>query len=462
MSKTYEKAKAALKFASTFEMRGTVTDVRGLVVEGTGPFVPVGATVTIHSGQQSLEAQVVGFRSDKILVMPYAEPQGLAPGAVITSSGLESHIPAGEHLLGRVIDGMGRPIDGKPLSPAGEVVPLYRDPPNPVSRRRVAEPFDLGVKAMNSFLTMGGGQRTGIMAGSGVGKSTLLGMIAKHSTSEINVIGLIGERGREVREFIERDLGPEGLKRSVVVVATGNESALMRIRASFYATALAEYFRDQGKKVVLMLDSVTRLAMAQREIGLAIGEPPSTRGYTPSVFSLLPKLLERAGTTAGEGSITGLYTVLVEGDDMNEPVADAVRGILDGHVVLSRDLAAKGHFPAIDILQSTSRVMRDIVPGELVDLATEGRDILSTYRETEDLITIGAYKSGQNPRVDRAVLGIEELNGYLRQKPDERVPIEESWKGLAEVIESSNQRVNQLYQQQVNAASANAEEASTP
>ena len=284
------------------------------------------------------------------------------------------------------------------------------------------------------------------MAGSGVGKSTLLGMIAKHSKSEVNVIGLIGERGREVREFIERDLGEEGLKRSVVVVATGNESALMRIRASLYATALAEYFRDQEKKVVLMLDSVTRLAMAQREIGLAIGEPPSTRGYTPSVFSLLPKLLERAGTTEGQGSITALYTVLVEGDDMNEPVADAVRGILDGHVVLNRDLASKGHFPAIDVLQSISRVMNDIVPSQFVDIASEARDILATYKDTEDLITIGAYKAGQNPRVDRAVGAIDMLNSFLRQKPDERVSLEDACKNLITVVEQANKKVNELYQ----------------
>ncbi|NBW40284.1 FliI/YscN family ATPase [bacterium] len=446
MSSAFQKASSVLDFTSACEMRGTVTDVRGLIIEGTGPFVSVGSTVDIRSGSHLIQAQVVGFKKDRILIMPYAEPQGLAPGATITSTGLESHVPVGPHLLGRVIDGMGRPLDGRPLVPGGEAVPILRDPPNPVSRRRVSEPFDLGVKAMNGFLTMGEGQRTGIMAGSGVGKSTLLGMIAKHSKSEVNVIGLIGERGREVREFIERDLGEEGLKRSVVVVATGNESALMRIRASLYATALAEYFRDQEKKVVLMLDSVTRLAMAQREIGLAIGEPPSTRGYTPSVFSLLPKLLERAGTTEGQGSITALYTVLVEGDDMNEPVADAVRGILDGHVVLNRDLASKGHFPAIDVLQSISRVMNDIVPSQFVDIASEARDILATYKDTEDLITIGAYKAGQNPRVDRAVGAIDMLNSFLRQKPDERVSLEDACKNLITVVEQANKKVNELYQ----------------
>lgn len=272
------------------------------------------------------------------------------------------------------------------------------------------------------------------MAGSGVGKSTLLGMIARHSQSDINVIALVGERGREVREFIERDLGEEGLKRSIVVVATGNESSLLRIRAAFLATSIAEYFRDQGKKVVLMLDSVTRLAMAQREIGLAIGEPPSTRGYTPSVFAMLPRLLERAGTSDGPGSITGLYTVLVEGDDMNEPIADATRGILDGHIVLSRRLAGKGHFPAIELLESVSRVMSDIVPQKVLDVAADARDVLATYREAEDLITIGAYKAGQNKRVDRAVSLIDPLNGFLRQQAREKVTVTQSWELIDTII----------------------------
>ncbi|MCB0320696.1 MAG: FliI/YscN family ATPase, partial [Bdellovibrionales bacterium] len=404
------------------------------------------STVNIHSGQQAIQAQVVGFRKDKILTMPYSEPQGLSPGATIIASGIQSKALVSDAFLGRVIDGFGRPIDQRPLPPGGTLVPLYRDPPNPVTRKRVEQPFDLGVRAMNSLLTMGAGQRVGIMAGSGVGKSTLLGMIAKHSTSDVNVIGLIGERGREVREFIERDLGPEGLKRSVVVVATGNESALMRIRAAYYATAIAEYFRDAGKQVVLMIDSITRLAMAQREVGLAIGEPPSTRGYTPSVFSMLPKLLERAGTCAGEGAISALYTVLVEGDDMNEPIADATRGILDGHVVLSRDLASKGHFPAIDVLQSTSRVMRDIVPAEISSGASELRDMLARYRDTEDLLTIGAYKPGQNPRVDRAVVAIEQVNAFLRQDALEGTAMQDSWQRMLGIVAEANQQVQEMYQ----------------
>jgi flagellum-specific ATP synthase len=436
MRAIFERANAALQLGSTFELRGSVVDVTGLVIEGTGPLVPIGTTVSVVSGIEEIEAQVVGFKGDRVLLMPYGEMQGVAPGATILARGVTSDVLVSEKMLGRVINGLGQAIDGHDLPVSGKLVPLYAKPPNPVTRTRIKDCFDLGVKSLNSFLTVGAGQRVGIMAGSGVGKSTLLGMIAKHSTSDINVIGLVGERGREVREFIERDLGEEGLRRSVVVVATGNESALLRIRAAFLATTIAEYFRDQGKKVVLMIDSVTRLAMAQREVGLAIGEPPSTRGYTPSVFSILPKLLERAGTSDGEGAITGLYTVLVEGDDMNEPIADATRGILDGHIVLSRRLAGRGHFPAVEILQSVSRVMPDIVPKELLKYAADARDILATYQEAEDLITIGAYKPGQNLRVDRAVQKIDALTQFLRQGSDEKVSLQDSWSGLAQILAS--------------------------
>ncbi|MGI6524325.1 MAG: FliI/YscN family ATPase [Bdellovibrionota bacterium] len=434
MGSLLTEANAAMKLASNYELRGKVSDVTGLVIEGTGPFVSVGSQVSIRSGGHIIQAQVVGFRQDKVLLMPYAEPQGLASGAIITATGDSSDVVVLDSLCGKVIDAMGNPIDGSTLDEVGTLVPLYRDPPNPITRTRIKEPFDLGVKAINTILTVGKGQRVGIMSGSGVGKSTLLGMFAKHSTSDINVIGLVGERGREVREFIERDLGPEGLKRSVVVVATGNESALMRIRAAFLATTIAEYFRDQGKQVVLMIDSITRLAMAQREVGLAIGEPPSTRGYTPSVFAMLPKVLERAGT-AEKGSITGLYTVLVEGDDMNEPIADAVRGILDGHIILDRKLAAKGQFPAISVLDSVSRVMSEIVPNGVLDLAALARDLLATYRDNEDLITIGAYKRGQNPKVDLAVSLNDKLIEFLKQKPGERFGIKESWELLAKILE---------------------------
>lgn len=434
MSNLFERAEAAVKLTSGYELRGTVTDVTGLVIEGTGPSVPIGTTVTVYAGVQQVEAQVVGFRHDRVLLMPFQEVQGIAPGAAIIARDTASEVLVSEHLLGRVIDGLGNPIDQKPLLVGGELVPLYCQPPSPVNRRRIEKPFDLGVRCLNAFLTMGAGQRVGIMAGSGVGKSTLLGMIARHAKSDINVIALVGERGREVREFIERDLGPEGLARSVVVVATGNESALMRIRAAFLATAIAEHFRDRGQQVVLMVDSVTRLAMAQREIGLAIGEPPSTKGYTPSVFSMLPKLLERAGTSDSEGTISALYTVLVEGDDMNEPIADATRGILDGHIVLSRRLAGKGHYPAVEILHSVSRVMPDIVPAEVVDLAGKARDVLATYQEAEDLITIGAYKAGQNPRVDLAVQKIDALNNFLKQKSHEVCSIQDSIQLLNKIL----------------------------
>jgi|688.fasta_scaffold29410_6 flagellum-specific ATP synthase len=435
MSSVFERAQEAVTRASRCELRGCVTEVRGLLVEGTGPQVPLGSHVTIRNGTQSVPAQVIGFRQDKVLFMPFGEMQGIAPGFAITASESSCHVRVSHQLKGRVIDALGNPLDGRALPVMEHSVPLYRDPPNPVTRQRIEAPLDIGVKAINGLLTIGQGQRVGIMAGSGVGKSTLLGMIAQKATSDVNVIALVGERGREVREFIERDLGPEGLARSVLVVATGDQSALLRIRAAFLATAIAEFFRDEGLSVTLMLDSVTRLAMAQREVGLAAGEPPSTRGYTPSVFAMLPKLLERAGTCAGKGSITGLYTVLVEGDDMNEPVADAVRGILDGHIVLSRKLAGRGHYPAIDPLQSISRVMSDIVHPEVTRMANEVREILASYQDAEDLITIGAYKPGQNVRVDRAVQKIEKVQEFLRQRTDEREPIEKCWLSMGQILQ---------------------------
>jgi flagellum-specific ATP synthase len=436
MDTLLERALVTANQVSNYQLRGSVTDMTGLIIEGTGPLIPIGSQVAITSGNNLIPAQVVGFRSDRILLMPFSEAEGIAPGATIVASDGTNRVSVCEGLQGRVIDALGNALDGQPLPVMEESVPLFRDPPNPVTRTRISRCLDLGVRAMNGLLTVGEGQRVGIMAGSGVGKSTLLGMIAKHSHSDVNVIALVGERGREVREFIERDLGPEGLARSIVVVATGNQSALLRIRAAFVATAIAEYFRDNGKKVMLMVDSITRLAMAQREVGLAVGEPPSTRGYTPSVFSILPRLLERAGTCEGEGSITGLYTVLVEGDDMNEPVADAARGILDGHVVLSRRLAGRGHYPAIDVLQSISRVMSDIVDPEVLKLASEVREVLASYQEVEDLITIGAYKPGQNPRVDKAVKLYDKVLAFLKQSSDRPASLEDCWRGMKEIIES--------------------------
>jgi flagellum-specific ATP synthase len=435
MYSAFEFAQHVVSHEPIGELRGIVTDVRGLLIEGTGPLVPVGGHVVISSLNQKIPAQVVGFHNGKILLMPFGEVQGIAPGGVITASESSAHVRVSNQLQGRIIDALGEPMDGKPLPIMKRAVPLYRAPPNPVTRTRISECLDLGVRAMNGLLTVGRGQRIAIMAGSGVGKSTLLGMIARTSNSDVNVIALVGERGREVREFIERDLGPEGLARSVVVVATGDQSALLRIRAAFVATAIAEFFRDQGKTVNLMVDSVTRLAMAQREVGLAAGEPPATRGYTPSVFAMLPRLLERAGTSDGTGSITGLYTVLVEGDDMNEPVADTVRGILDGHIVLSRRLAGRGHYPAIDVLQSISRSMSDIVEPEIMRRAAEMREILASYQDAEDLITIGAYKSGQNPRVDRAVQKIDAVHRFLRQQVNEPMSLADSWQEMADVVE---------------------------
>ena len=435
MDSIFDRASEVHACTSPFELRGQVTDVRGLLIEGSGPQVPLGSHVTILNGPQQIPAQVIGFRNEKVLFMPFGEMQGIAPGFAIVATKGNCHVRVSNELQGRVIDALGNPLDGQPLPIMNHIVPLFRDPPNPVSRARITECLDLGVKAINGLLTVGMGQRVGIMAGSGVGKSTLLGMIARQSTSDVNVIALVGERGREVREFLERDLGPEGLARSVIVVATGDQSALLRIRAAFLATSIAEFFRDQGKSVTLMVDSVTRLAMAQREVGLAAGEPPSTRGYTPSVFAMLPKLLERAGTCTGTGSITGLYTVLVEGDDMNEPVADAVRGILDGHIVLSRRLAGRGHYPAIDPLQSLSRVMPDIVNSEVVKMANEIREIIASYQDAEDLITIGAYKAGQNPRVDRAVQKIERVQEFLRQGTEERESLERSWLAMGQILQ---------------------------
>lgn len=422
----WARAQAVLETSRPIEARGVVTDITGLIIEGNGPPVGLGATCSITQGELKVMAQVVGFRKDRILLMPLGELYGIAPGATILSQGQGDRVRVGRHYLGRVLNPLGEPIDDRPLPVGGDEVPLYRTPPSPLSRARIQESFDVGVKAVNSLLRVGKGQRVAIMAGSGVGKSTFLGMVAKHARATINVIALVGERGREVREFIERDLGPEGLARSVVIVATSDSSALIRIRAAFMATAIAEYFRDQGEDVTLMVDSITRFCMSQREIGLAVGEPPSTAGYTPSVFAMLPRLLERAGTCGGKGSITGFYTVLVEGDDMNEPIADAVRGILDGHIVLTRRLAGRGQFPAIDVLQSISRLMIDITDENERQLAQQARQVIADYTEVEDLITIGAYKEGQNPKVDFAVKHIDRVREFLKQKPDEKMTMEQS------------------------------------
>nr|WP_258359867.1 flagellar protein export ATPase FliI [Moorella sulfitireducens] len=422
-----------LASASLWRRGGKVTRVTGLTIEARGLKAAIGELCHIYNnGAAPVVAEVVGFREEVTLLMPLGELEGIGPGCRVTAAGQGHLVPVGKELMGRVLDGLGRPMDGRPL--AGEDFrPVSNSPPHPLERRRIKEVLATGVKAIDALLTCGCGQRVGIFAGSGVGKSTLLGMIARHSTADINVIALIGERGREVRDFIEGDLGAEGLARSVVVVATSDRPALVRIKGAFTATAIAEYFRDQGKNVLLMMDSLTRFAIAQREVGLAIGEPPATRGYTPSVFASLPRLVERAGNGA-RGSITGLYTVLVEGDDMNEPVADTVRGLLDGHIVLSRKLAAGNHYPAIDVLASTSRLMPEITSREQQERAGYLRELLAAYQEAADLIEIGAYQRGSNPRVDAALRYYDAIKSFLRQDLGEYYDFDATLAGLASLF----------------------------
>lgn len=426
-----EKYMRIIDEADFIEVSGRVTKVIGLVIEAKGSAFQMGEICMIRGSDEkiSIYAEVVGFKEDHVLLMPLGSMSGIGPGAGVISTGSPLTVKVGEGLIGRVLDGLGRPCDGKGHLDFECEYAIDSSPPNPLTRRRIKEPLRMGVSAIDALLTVGRGQRIGVFAGSGVGKSTLLGMVARNTEADINVVALIGERGREVREFIEKDLGEDGLARSIVVVATSDQPALVRLKGAFVATAIAEYFRDQGRDVMLMMDSVTRFAMAQREIGLAVGEPPATKGYTPSVFALLPKLLERSGTSA-VGSITGLYTVLVDGDDMNEPIADSARGILDGHIVLSRKLAEKNHYPAIDILASLSRVMTEITDKQHQRYASKVRNILAEYREAEDLINIGAYVSGSNPSIDNAIKYIDRVNEFLRQDIYEARPFESSMKRL--------------------------------
>ncbi len=404
------------------QRNGRVVDVIGLVIEATGLRAEVGELCHVHTGRArpSVPAEVVGFRSGRTLLMPLGELAGVGPGTTVSATGRPFRVAVGDGLLGRVVDGLGAPMDGMPAAD-GAMRATVAAPPDPLTRPRIEERVGLGVRALDALVPCGRGQRLGIFAGSGVGKSSLLGMIARSTTADVNVIALVGERGREVREFVERDLG-SALGRSVVVCATSDQPALVRLRAAYTATAIAEHFRDQGQNVVLMMDSVTRFAMAQREVGLAIGEPPATRGYTPSVFALLPRLLERSGTSP-KGSITGLYTVLVDGDDMNEPIADAVRSILDGHVVLSRELAHRNHYPAIDVLQSVSRLVGEITGPDDRAAAAAVRGLMADHREREDLIAIGAYQQGTDPRTDAAIAMRDEIERFLRQAPDDRSTI---------------------------------------
>lgn len=423
---------------------GKVTKVVGLVVEASGLKASLGDVCHIipdNKKESPIAAEVVGFKDNSLLFMPYGEMRGVRPGSLIQNSSLPPLFPASSELLGRTLDAFGNPLDkGAPINPE-TMVPLYADPPAPLDRPRIDETLDVGVRCINSLITMGKGQRVGIMAGSGVGKSTLMGMMARYTEADIIVMGLIGERGREVLEFMERDLGKEGMARSCIVVATSDQPALVRMRAAYAATAVAEYFRDQGKNVLLMMDSITRFAMASREIGLATGEPPTTKGYTPSVFAQLPRLLERAGRS-DKGTITGIYTVLVDGDDFNEPIADAVRSILDGHIVLTRQLADKGHFPAIDVLKSISRLRNDIIEPDLVKAGRTLTNLLSTYNSSEDMINIGAYSKGSNAEIDAAIQFNKPINEFLMQGINEPESIMDSFTKMLQLAARAEQSMH--------------------
>lgn len=434
-----EKAKKYLQLMDRtfYKSYGKVAKVVGLTIESVGPKARLGDLCRIYPGEDQKEhviAEVVGFHDSKLILMPVDSVEGVGVGCVVENTGHPLSVLVSDELLGHTLDGIGRLSDCE-KEVHGEYYPLEQAPPDPMDREIISEVLPLGVKAVDGLITVGKGQRIGVFAGSGVGKSTLLGMFARNTKADVNVIALIGERGREVREFIERDLGPEGMARSVVVVATSDKPALIRNKCAKTATAVAEYFRDQGKDVLLMMDSMTRFSQAQREIGLASGEPPVTRGYPPSVYSEMPKLLERAGTN-DKGSITGLYTVLVDGDDFNEPITDAARGILDGHIMLDRKLGHKNHYPAIDILQSISRVMNSIVTKEHKALAGKLKNVLATYNEAEDLINIGAYKNGSNPDIDYAIRKIKDVNAFLCQGTDEKFTFDEEIELLAKVFEN--------------------------
>ena len=411
----------------TFRYMGKIEKIVGMTIEASGPTCNIGDVCRIFSKDMTsyVHAEVVGFNKENILLMPYTEIEGIGPGSIVDNTGDKLVVKAGSDLIGRIVDATGNPLDGGEQPNCPDTISITGIPVNPFTRPPIKEKIELGVKAIDGMLTMGKGQRMGIFAGSGVGKSTLMGMIARKVKADVNVIALVGERGREVREFIERDLGPEGMARSVLVVATSDQPAMMRSKCPLTATAIAEYFMKQGKDVLLMMDSLTRYAMALREVGLSVGEPPIARGYTPSIYSNMPKLLERAGNFP-EGSITGIYTVLVEGDDTNEPIADTVRGIIDGHIILSRKIAAQNHYPAIDILQSVSRLMSEISDEAHKDAAGKLRNLLSLYNNNSDLISIGAYKHGTNPALDEAIRKIDRINEFLMQRVDDSYSLDET------------------------------------
>lgn len=423
----WDKYREALDSCRPVKMGGKIMKVAGIVAEANGPGLSVGSLCSIkNSNGQNMQAEVIGFNDNRLIVMPFGEMRGIEPGSKIVDIRKRPTVKVGDAYLSRIVDGLGLPIDGKGSVRTPFEYPIYGNVLNPLKREIIHETIDVGVTSINALLTLGKGQRIAIMAGSGVGKSVLMGMIARNTTADVIIIALIGERGREVREFVERSLGDDGLKKSVVIAATSDSPALVRIRGAHLATAMAEYFRDQGLDVILMMDSVTRFAMSLREVGLAAGEPPSAKGYTPSVFIQIPKLLERAGTLEKSGSITGIYTVLVEGDDMNEPIADSVRSIADGHIVLSRDLAHRGHYPAIDVLRSISRVMYDIVEKNHLDRARRLIKVLSTYRDAEDLINIGAYTDGTEPEIDFAKKMIPKIDAFLQQNINQKESFKES------------------------------------
>jgi len=426
--------------SSTIKQSGRVVQIIGLVIESIGPAVSIGDLCHIENPEtgRRIRAEVVGFRDNRILLMPFDPVSGITPGATVTSTGEQLRLPVGEQLIGRVLGGLGQPLDGRGAILSPHLRPIDSPPIHALKRQRISQPVRTGIKAIDIPAACGKGQRMGIFAGSGVGKSVLLGMIARGSTADVNVVALVGERGREVREFLEKDLGPEGLGRSVVVAVTSDQPALIRVKGAFVAAAIAEYFRDQGMDVMLLMDSLTRIAFAQREIGLAIGEPPATKGFTPSVFALMPRLLERAGTNE-KGSITGLYTVLVEGDDFSEPVSDTARSILDGHVTLSRRLAAVNQYPAVDILDSISRLMVDVATEEHLQLAARVRRIVATYREAEDLINIGAYTSGSSAKIDHAIAKIDKINDFFRQGIKEHCRFETALEELSMILEDGRQ-----------------------
>jgi len=423
--------------AGTIKQTGRVVQIIGLVIESIGPAVSIGDLCQIENPEtsQKIKTEVVGFRDNRILLMPYGSVSGITPGSTVISTGERFRIPVGEQLIGRILGGLGQPIDGKGPLMCTKHRAIDAPPIHALKRSRISQPIRTGIKAIDLMAACGRGQRMGIFAGSGVGKSVMLGMISRGSTADVNVIALVGERGREVREFIEKDLGPEGLKNSVVVVVTSDQPSLVRIKGAFVATAIAEHFRDQGMNVMLLMDSLTRIAIAQREIGLAVGEPPATKGYTPSVFALLPRLLERAGTNE-KGSITGLYAVLVEGDDFNEPISDAVRSILDGHITLSRKLASLNQYPAVDILDSISRLMVDVCDEKHLELAGRVRETVATYREAEDLINIGAYAKGKSPKIDYAISKIDLINRCFRQAIKEHCDFENALAELSQIMET--------------------------